>query len=599
MKKRLVVVIGLIFAFLFFRLISLQIVERASYDRLAAQNAAKNIPDSAPRGIVYDRYGKVLLESRPVFSVRVFPNVLKTLSPEAREKILRMLGGMLGEEVKLKTTAAEPIFIKDNVSLEIALRIEEKKRELVGVVVSSQPLRYAVHGSLAAHLLGYVGEIESAELEKMRQVGYQLGDIVGKEGVEKIYDEQLRGSPGGSKIEVDVHGAPTRIVSSLDPVAGPEMHLTLDLELQKAAETVLSGVSRPGAAVVLNARTGEILALASYPNYDLNLFTNPSKNWQWKELGMSAHPFLNRALAIYPPGSIFKVVTLCAALGEGKTRPDEVISCPGYYMVNNRRAACWLGSGHGAITVMEGLVWSCDAVFYELGRRVGPDRLAEYARKFGLGARTGVDLPQEKKGTVPDTAWKKERLQEPWYAGDSINYGIGQGFVQVTPLQMALVYAGIATGKIYKPYVVSEIKDKRGTVLYRAVPVVQGEAPASPQNLVLMRQALREVVRRATGVAANVKGIPAAGKTGTAENPGRAHAWFICFAPYDDPEIVIAAFVEHGEHGDRASAYVARDILKWNKEHRLKKVYPEEPAEAQYILHGNYKSPYGGSGNSR
>jgi penicillin-binding protein 2 len=577
-------------------LMFLQMVERASYERLAAQNAAKNIPDPAPRGIVYDRYGKVLLESRPVFSVRVFPNVLNTLSPEARAKILRTLGGLLGEEVKLKTTASEPIFIKDNVPLETALRIEEKKQELVGVVVSSHPLRYAVHGSLAAHL---VGEIEAAELLKMRQAGYQLGDIVGKEGVEKKYDAQLRGSPGGSKIEVDVHGVPTRIVSSLDPVPGAEMHLTLDLELQKAAETALSGVSRPGAAVVLNARTCEILALASCPDYDPNLFINPTKNWQWKELGMSTHPFLNRALAIYPPGSVFKVVTLCAALGDGKTRPDEVFNCPGYYMVNNRRAACWLGSGHGSITAMEGLVWSCDAVFYELGRRVGPDRLADYARKFGLGARTGVDLPQEKKGTVPDTAWKKERLQEPWYEGDSINYGIGQGFVQVTPLQMALVYAGLATGRLYKPYVVSEIKDKSGKVLYRAGPVVQGDVPAAPQNILFIRQALREVVRRGTGVAANVKGIPAAGKTGTAENPGAAHAWFICFAPYDDPEIVIVAFVEHGEHGDRASAYIARDILKWYKEHRLNKIYPNELPEAQYILHGNYKSPYRGSGGSR
>jgi penicillin-binding protein 2 len=278
---------------------------------------------------------------------------------------------------------------------------------------------------------------------------------------------------------------------------------------------------------------------------------------------------MNRALAIYPPGSIFKAVTLSAALQEGVVNPKDTVYCPGFYRVNNRIAKCWKESGHGRIDMVEGLTQSCDVVFYELGRKLGPDKLAEYARKYGLGEKTGVDLPQEKKGLVPTQAWKKDVWKEPWYEGDSINYGIGQGFLQVTPLQMALVYGAIARGKRMKPFVVSEIKDRNGKSLYRARAQEVAPVPVALGVLQLIRSALHDVVDRATGIAARVEGFLAAGKTGTAENPGLPHAWFICYAPYNDPAIVIASFVEHGEHGDRSAAYVARDILTWYRDHRL------------------------------
>ena len=243
--------------------------------------------------------------------------------------------------------------------------------------------------------------------------------------------------------------------------------------------------------------------------------------------------------------------------------------------------------------MLEGLVWSCDVVYYELGRRLGPDKLAKYARKFGLGSKTGLDLPQEKKGTVPDTAWKKSYLGQNWYDGDSINYGIGQGFIQVTPLQMACLYASLSSGKLVRPYIVKEIRDQNNQLIYQGTTEVVSELGIAPKTLLVIRQALREVIRRGTGVAANIPGIPVAGKTGTAENPGLAHAWFICYAPFDNPEIVIASFVAHGEHGDRASAYIARDILRWYEKERLAQPYPPEEPEAQYILHGSRKVPYG------
>ncbi len=586
----LAIFFSIIFVLFFLRLIHLQIAERNKFVELAMENAAKTVIEPAPRGIIYDRFGKVLVENRPVFSVHVLPYVLSSKSKQERERILGELGKILGEEVKFKVSATEPLIVKDNISLKTAIRVEERKRELEGVVVSSHPVRFYQYGSLASHMLGHVGEIEAFELERLKRKGYRLGDYVGKDGVEKIYDGLIRGIDGGKKIEVDVHGTPTRFLESLEPVSGSDMKLTIDLRLQQAVEETLAG--KEGAAVVMDVRSGEILAMASYPNYDPNIFANPLENWKWKELNQEKHPFMNRALAIYPPGSIFKIITLTAALEEGLAKPDEVINCPGYYQVNNRTAKCWLEGGHGPVTVREGLVWSCDVVFYELGKRVGPDLLAKYARKYGLGSRTGIDLPQEKKGSIPTKAWKEKYLKEPWYDGDSINYGIGQGFVQVTPLQMASVYASIATGKIVKPYVVAEIIDKDGEVIYQGKPEVVGKVPLSENNLDLVRGALKEVVDRGTGVAVRFAGVPAAGKTGTAENPGKAHAWFACYAPEDDPEIVIAAFIAHGEHGDRASAYIARDILRWYKKYRLKKEYVIKPFQGQYILHGNIRVPY-------
>ncbi|MFC1570935.1 penicillin-binding protein 2 [Candidatus Margulisiibacteriota bacterium] len=579
-----------VFILLFLRLLQLQLAEHDKFAELSRDNAAKTVREHAPRGIIYDRFDKVMVENRPVFSVHVLPYVLSKKSQSERNIILGLLGDLLGEQIEFKPSATEPIIVKDNIPLTTAIRVEENKRELPGVVVSSRPIRLAKHGSAASHVLGYVGEIEAKELKKLGREGYRLGDFVGKDGVERIYDKYLRGRDGGKKIEVDVYGAPLRILESVEPVSGADVKLTIDLSLQLAVEELLAG--REGAVVVLEAKSGKILALASNPNYDPNLFTDPFQNWQWQELKRQKHPFMNRALAIYPPGSIFKVITLAAALEEGAASPDEVMNCNGYYRVNNRYAKCWLEGGHGPITVREGLVWSCDIVFYELGKRLGPDKLAKYAEKFGLGSYTGIDLPQEKKGTIPTKRWKEKYLKEAWYPGDSINYGIGQGFVETTPLQMALVYAGLATEKIYQPFIVQEIGDKQGKIIYQGESRKIKDIKLSKETLTVIKEALKEVVNRGTGVAVRFSGVPAAGKTGTAENPGKAHAWFIGYAPLDDPEIVIATFIAHGEHGDRVSARVTRDILSWYKEYRFTQTFEVEPYEGQYILQGDVKVPY-------
>jgi penicillin-binding protein 2 len=568
MSKRLLLVFcGLVFLLLALRLLQLQVIEGRKYQRVADENAARTVPAPAARGVIYDRNGRVLVENRPVFSVQVMPQLLTTGEQKKKEAVLARLGAILGEKLEFKPSSDKPIIIKDNLAPETAVRIEEQKDKLDGVVVSVRPARFYPHDNTASHLLGYVGEIEPDDLARLKELGYRLGDWVGKDGVEKQYDNLIRGVDGGKKIEVDVVGTPTRLLGFSAAIPGADVKLTIDIELQEAAEKALG--SQPGAVVVLDPWSGEVLALASHPNYDPNIFIDKKNPYRAAALLDPRNPFMNRALGIYPPGSTFKVVTLSAALQERVAKTTETLYCPGYYNMNGRIARCWKESGHGRITVLEGLTQSCDIVFYELGRRLGPDRLAAYARQYGLGERTGIDLPQEKKGLVPDTAWKRAAWKEPWYEGDSINYGIGQGFLQVTPLQLACIYGTIATGQRMRPYVVSQIKDRHGEVLYEGKSARVAAAPVIEVILNYLRQALRAVVDRATGIAAKIEGLPAAGKTGTAENPGLPHAWFVCYAPVDKPQIVITSFVEHGQHGDRSAAYVARDILTWYRDNRL------------------------------
>jgi len=550
--KAVIGIIILVSLLLFLRLFQLQVWEGLKYYKLAEENAAKTIPSLAPRGIIYDRYGRILAENRPVFFVQIMPHLLdKDL--KLKEQVLSRLENLLKQKIDYQVSAVQPVIIKENIPLETVVRIEEQKEELKGVVVGSRPLRFYPFGTAASHLLGYVGEIEADELKRLKEKGYQLGDIVGKDGIEKYYEEELKGSNGGQKVEVDVYGKPVRLLESFDPIAGSDLKLTIDLDLQIAAEKALG--NREGAVVILDPKTGEILALVSHPNYDPNRV--------WEALKHGRHPFMNRALATYPPGSIFKVITLTAALEEKLTHPGEVFYCPGYYLIGQRKARCWKESGHGHLTVEEGLVQSCDVVFYELGRRLGPERLARYARFYGLGERLGIDLPQEKRGLVPTEEWKRQVLREPWYEGDSINYGIGQGFLQVTPLQMAAVYGAAATGKRVKPFLVSEIRKHNGQVIYQVSSSKGEPLPFAKETLEVLRKALKAVVDRGTGIAARMTEVSVSGKTGTAQNPGLPHAWFLCYAPSEAPEIVIASFVAHGEHGDRAAAYVARDILKF------------------------------------
>jgi len=564
----------IIFVVLFGRLWQLQVLQYGSYKKLSQENTTRTIPALAPRGIIYDRTGKVIVANRAIFSVYIFPSsVPKDLLNDTLKIVSRIVGipqGKIAKQIEdNRARQFESILIKDNLSIKTVTAIEERKHNLPGVVINVRPVRFYPYKSLAAQVLGYVGEIGKDELNQLRESGYKIKDIIGKEGVENTYDEYLRGVDGGQRMEIDVYGRPVRKVGASEPLPGADLKLTIDLELQKLVEKNLEG--KYGAVIVMNPKNGEILAMASRPSYDANIFAEPMEKWEWQMMDKGGHPFLNRALSTYPPGSTFKVVNLSATFGEGTARMNEIFDCKGSFVLGNRIAECWRPEGHGKLNITEGLVQSCDIVFYELGLRNGPGLLSRYAKDYGLGQRTGIDLPGELAGLVPTEDWKKRVYKDIWVKGDSINYGIGQGFLIVTPIQMANVYGTIATGKRFTPHVVGKVVSRDGKEIFNYQAKEIGSIPLSPQNASILRETMREVVKRGTGIAAEVQGLPAAGKTGTAENPGKAHAWFMCYAPYEDPEIVIISFVEHGEHGDRVTAYIAREILKWYKDNRAKK----------------------------
>jgi penicillin-binding protein 2 len=565
-----VTLLFIIFIVLFGRLWQLQVLEFSSYSTLSKENTTRTIPTLAPRGIIYDRHGKVIVANRAIFSVYLFPSSID--NQDELKKVLTSVSRIVGippEKMmkkisENKSRPFEPILVKDDLSIRTVTALEERQHSMPGVVINVRPVRYYPYKNLAAQVLGFVGEITKEELNQLREQGYNLKDNIGKEGIENTYDKYLRGIDGGQQLEIDVSGRPVRTVGALDPVPGSDVELTIDLELQKLVEKNLEG--KRGAVIVMDPRNGEILAMASHPSYDPNIFAAPMDKREWERMDREGHPFLNRALSTYPPGSTFKVVNLSATLQERTEKLDEMIECKGYYILGNRKALCWKATGHGKLNILEGLVQSCDIVFYQLGLKNGPSLLSKYAKGYGLGERTGIDLPGELSGVVPTEEWKKRVYKDVWVKGDSINYGIGQGFLIVTPIQMANVYGTIATGKRYVPHVVLDVKSREGKEVFKFKPSETGSIPISTENADLLRDTMRQVVKRGTGIAAEVKDMPAAGKTGTAENPGKAHAWFMCFAPYSSPEIVIISFVEHGEHGDRVTAYIAREVLKWYKD---------------------------------
>lgn len=565
-------VLSVIAAALFIRLWQIQVMDHPTYYRLAQINSAQSMSLLAPRGLIYDRNGNVLVNNKAVFSVYILQSELKD-----RKKTLQLLAPLVSMKPEAidsiisakKIRPFDPILIKAGIPVDVVSRIEEQVNNLKGVVVNVVPVRVYPNKSIAAHVLGYVGEVTAKDVEANLYSDIRPGDLIGKAGIEKIYDAYLRGVNGGEKITIDIIDSEETRKNMEESVPGKNMYLTVDIELQKAVESALGGNS--GTVVVLDPSNGEVLALASHPSYDPNIFARQITPSEWKELNSEKHPFLNRALSVYPPGSIFKVVTLSAALERNLFTPENGFACRGFFRLGSRIARCWKASGHGHIKLLEGLVQSCDVVFYNVGLKVGPDVISEFARKYGLGEKTGIDLPTESTGLVPTTGWKKERFGENWYPGDTINYAIGQGFLWVTPMQMANIYAAIANGKDrYEPHLIKMINDREGGEIFTYVPKVVGGIPVSDKNLKYIKDSLHSVVHRATGIGARIASFEAAGKTGTAENPkNRPHAWFICYAPWDKPRIVVASFVEYGLHGDQVTARIAHSVLDWYHRYRV------------------------------
>ncbi|MGH2405512.1 MAG: penicillin-binding protein 2, partial [bacterium] len=451
------------------RLWQLQILQGPTYLRFSEENRLRDLRVLAPRGTIFDRRGRPLVINRAAFTVAVLPTELR--NPEGTVPILVQILAVpeakIRERLRLdRTRPFEPVRLRRDVSKEIVAMLEENRLDLPGVIIEAEGVRQYPYGTLAAHALGYVGEISEAELVTPARVGYRTGDLIGKTGVERVYDRILRGRDGKVRVEVDVLGRQLRVLRREPGEAGKSVVLTIDLDIQRAAEAALG--DRTGAVVALDVRNGEVLALASHPAFDPNAFAGGISEREWTRLARDpAHPLLNRAVdSAYEPGSAFKIVTGTAALMRGKATRTTRIYDPGYL-----RLGGWVYRGlkaHGNVDFLTGLAVSSNVYFWTLGLRTGPDALSETAHALGLGERTGIDLPSETSGSIPSPLWKQRRLGEPWYPGDTVNMATGQGWVNTTAVQMARLVAAIGNGgSVVRPHLLRSVLDAEGRPVER------------------------------------------------------------------------------------------------------------------------------------
>lgn len=562
----------LVIAVLIGRAAYLQIYQGEYYAGLADGNRIRIVPSMAPRGTFYDRNGELLVTNRPGFSVSLLP-----LTAPISDDVIDRLSDLLKvptDEIKTKIaghSGFNPIRIKTDVTPDIVSIIEEQKSQYPGVVIEVTPIRDYILKQEGAHTFGYVSEINDAELEKMKDEGYKSGDIIGKFGLEKVYDKELRGENGGQQVEVDVSGKPVQILGRKEPVPGDDLELTIDINLQQAAEKAVDEQltqigAHAAAAVVMNPQTGEILAMVSRPAFDPNLFAHGISSKDWNQLNNNPyHPMDNKTITgEYPPGSTFKIVTGTAALTEGVVTPDEQIFDSGHHWIIPKGNAD--GEALGWLNFHTALAHSDNVYFYEMGNRLGIDRLEKYARMFGLGAKTGIDLPYEATGLVANRRYKEKNFDDgEWYLSETFDAAIGQGFNLVTPLQAAMVMGEIAAdGKRYKPHVVNRIIAPDGSVVKDFQPELLSQLDVPEEDIKLVQDGLHDVTKYGTA-ASSFRGftVDIAGKTGTAENSqGRDHGWFVAYGPFDNPNIVVAVIVENGGYGSQSAVPIGRKILE-------------------------------------
>ena len=573
------------FVVLFIRLIFLQVIMGEEYRRLSLNNSIRLQSIDPPRGRLYDRNGNLLVDNRPSFDVNITLKDAGPLKPtlEKLAQHLKTPADTLLSQIK-KTrgvSAYSPLLLQQDVGRDTLASLEVNKFDLPGVSVNVNLRRHYIRERQAAHLIGYLSEISPAELKSGSYPNCRSGDLIGKFGAEKVYENHLRGKRGGRQVEVNASGLVVRILKTVAAEPGHNVYLTIDQNLQYRTEALLEGVV--GAAVAVEPATGEILTLASSPSFDQNSFVGGITREQWDTLISNPfRPMSNRAIqGEYPPGSTYKIITAIAGLQEGVVDDKSVFHCPGHYRFGNRVYRCWKKGGHGKVDIVKAVEESCDVYFYQVGQRLGVDRLAWYARAFGLGAPTGVQLDHEAHGLIPTAAWKKKRTGVPWQEGETLSIAIGQGFNLATPIQMAVLAAAVANGgHRYRPLILDAVKLVDGEILQENKSKLIGKLPVSPAHLELVKQGLWKVVNSENGTArgSRLADIEYSGKTGTSQVISRkedesmaeedmpahlrSHAWFIAYAPSETPTIAVAVVVEHGEHGSGAAAPIAKEMIK-------------------------------------
>jgi penicillin-binding protein 2 len=562
--KAIFVFFILFFICLSMRLFYLQIIKGNKYKAISEHQRLHNTNERAPRGIVYSSDNDILVSNKFSYVALYYPlDGHKKISNET----LKNLEIILGRDIKPKTDKnnkyGKILKLADNLTKEEMFKIREQNLRLCGVSVVREPRRVYPLAETSSHVTGYTSEIKPEEIEELSEQGYKPGYYIGRGGIEQAYDKYLQGKTGGWQVEVNARGYRVKALKYIPPEIGASIYSTINSKLQKVAYDALKNSDTgKGAVVVLDAKTGAVLSLVSCPGFDTNKIRYKEFSKFLKDKNL---PLFNRALqALYPPGSIFKVVTFVAAVEVLNINPSEKVLCTGKLELGDRYYTCWCKHGHGWLDLVHATAQSCNIYFYQLGLKLGVKNLEKFSKKFYLGKKTGIDLPNEKNGFVPNPEWKKSKQKIKWLQGDTVIFSIGQGGLWVTPLQMSCMMSSIANKGVYnKPYVVEKVIDINGEELYRHKPEKEDRINLSDRTWSLLHTALLETVESGTGKRCKFKYIKVTGKTGTAQNPhGKDHAWFISYAPSDNPEIVIAVIVEHGGGGGINAVPVGREIYR-------------------------------------
>jgi penicillin-binding protein 2 len=560
-----------------------QIVQHPRFKELAESNHQRTLALAAPRGVIYDRSGRVLVENRRSLNISIVREHTRDL-----DRTIRLLAGVTGVgeqhvreviERHRREPAYQPIVVIQDATLAQVAAVAARRLDFEAgdVHIQEVPTRTYPDQSLAAHLIGYVGE---ASDQQTSDESVPIGAVIGQSGVERIYNKMLMGEDGARRVVVNSMGREIRTIDQIDPVEGRRVQLTLDYAMQRAAENAFHAYGYAGAAIILDPRNGDVLTQVSLPAYDPNAFATGIDRAAWQALNTDQlRPLQNRAIqGRYSPGSTFKIVVATAALEEGVVSPEHRVYCPGGATFYGHYFKCHKAGGHGSVNMREAIEKSCNVYFYTLGNMLGVDRMHEWAEKLGIAGKSGIDLPNEIESIIPSTEWKKQRYNEKWYAGETISVAIGQGQLSVTPMSMAVMMATVANGGTrLVPRIVKAVDEGQGWQTLPAPPNPFKPFLMKPSTVSALHEGLWMVVNRAgTGTRARIEGRDVSGKTGTAQvisNTGkerargkttrdlRDHGWFVFFAPRDNPEVAGVVFAEHSEHGTSA-APIARHVIE-------------------------------------
>ncbi len=570
----LTLLVFVMLAALMLRLVQMQIFKGSYYEELSRNNRIRIVKVKAPRGKIVDRNGIVLADNRPVYNVMLLPEDIR-----GTEEVAETLAGILeSDSLEIGRNIAagmrrpyEQFPIAKDITYEQMSMIEAHIFDLPGISIEPTTERDYVYKDLAAHVLGFLGEVDRREMQSDPEGEYSSGDLIGKSGVEEICEEILRGRKGTRIFEVDAIGRKIRVLDEVYPEAGKEVRLSLDKRLQDIARNAIG--DKTGVVIAMDPQTGQVLSLVNSPRFDPNMFLTPIAPETWKQITEDPlHPLENRAIrGQYPPASIYKIFVGLAGLASGVFMPDQTVNCPGSYTLGDHTYGCWKASGHGEIDLVRAIGESCDVYFYRLGEELGIDRISQYSLEFGLGRKTGIELPGEVAGLIPTREWKQRRFGRPWMPGETINTSIGQGYTLVTPLQIAKGISAVGNGgRRLTPHILADSE-----------PSLEKQLEIGEKDLDLMKDAMRSVVEGRYGTGRGIRDpmFAIGGKTGTAQVVAkghlsklpdesdipykyRDHAWFVGFSPVESPEIVVACVVEHGGHGGSVAAPIVNDVIK-------------------------------------